>query len=163
MDLESMYTPGEGQDLEGRDAFAKFLGAQYKNGPTGNELARHFATGNLNKLPETGGELRKRGRSRHGGRLEAALRGFVDAAQQAGMTKVGDWEIPPAVINGVGRWVEVFKAIIARGPGRLDKATGLPPQSANATWTNPTPSDTGGVDPHDNPSEGFTGARDDPT
>ena len=159
-----MYTPGEGQDLEGRDAFAKFLGAQYKNGPTGNELARYFATGNLNKLPETGGKLRKRDRSRHGGRLEAALREFVDAAQQSGMTKVGDLEIPAARINGVGRSVEVFKAIHARGPGRMAKGASLPPEDddtvnggeiadtgASNNWRDqpaPTPRAAPVTDPH---------------
>ncbi len=100
---------------------------QYAAGPPANELARYFAAADLRK----DARLRKRFSE---DRLKVALDNFAAAAQQAGLTRLGDWEILPRPINGVGKGLDAFKRLKKIHPGSPVQVTHFPPRSDNAHW-----------------------------
>jgi hypothetical protein len=142
MNLEQ-YTPAPAVGDDGRAAAAKVIRSLHKGQRTAGLLKgegdrlRKAALGQIDLSPaDLSKMVRKFREASKAGRLRDALNSFVDAAQEAGLAKVGDVELRRRAPNGVGTYASInaIKRVHAVGPRQLQKGASMPPESSNSTW-----------------------------
>ena len=147
VDLDQ-FSPGN-ESVNGREETAVLIKTSHRGGPA-NLVKEHYRAADAQRIAKDGATDR-----------EATVNAERYLANHLSLSDPRGDILRKADSHSTA--LDAIRKALSCSPRRLSKATGLPPEDDNGTWTDPDPGRAGAVSPHDDPSAGFTGTPPNPT